>query len=190
MNGLRIRLDEHSLAPVLVPLEAAGELKNIMLDVELWSNMPDAVSNVLAVLAALYTRSWPTVVAAGVIGYVVGGAVRVLIYSELLRVLLPMLFGGWIISSVSVVAAAFYLVPRGGTAAAVAAGIWVLVNTSGLTEVLEFLVLPINMLVNRMRKSPHTWVERLFLYLCAKRAQRIGIDTAGVFGPTTGHNPS
>ena len=61
-NGLKVRLNEDSLFPVILPLKITGQYENILMDLELWMKLPNALSIVLSIAAAFITKSWSNII--------------------------------------------------------------------------------------------------------------------------------
>jgi len=182
-NGLKVRFNEEAMKPVIWPLVEAGQYDDILMDIELWVNLPNAVSSVAAIAAAFVTGSWAHILVFWLLGMLVGGVVQEAIYSEALKVIFPMFLGGWLIALPGTIACDIYLVLQGGYVTAVVLTLLVVGNWLHMTDCVFLLpLMPFQLwlmaLVERRTGVPvgFTLTERVFVTLCERRAKKLGIE--------------
>ena len=180
-RGLKIRLDQRALEPVIAPLRESGQLEDILTDMELWMDLPNSISSVAAIITAILTTSWVNTLLVGVISYFVGAIIQELIYSELLKRIFPQFFGGWIISVLATIICIIYLSSHGYYVTILILVSLVLGNLLHYTDFLLWFVTPFSILISKsfqkrlgVRRSL-TVTERLFVFLCNRRAEKIGV---------------
>jgi hypothetical protein len=148
-HGLKARLDLKSLKRVLNAAGARIDIDDAFADLELWENLPNALSSVSAILVALFSRSWSSTISAGLIGFVVGFVVQRLGYFYSLKVLLPQFLGSWLITIPAASATAWYLYSAGHRAAAIVQLGWSLLNVFRLSNVLLLPLFPLSLVLLR-----------------------------------------
>ena len=180
-GGLKVRLDPDALDEVIYPLKETGEIKNVLIDLDLWAMLPNGVSNLAALTVAEITGSGISVFVAAVCGYVVGGVLRGLVpYSSFIMWLFVML-GTGLTFFVPGSVATYHFAVEHGNATALAFAIVVVLNWCSVMDVLEAFVFPFNIVVSRqwakyLGGNPMTWSERSFISLCGVYARRLGIE--------------
>ena len=182
-SGLKIRFNEDAIKPVIWPLVVAAQYDDILMDIELWVNLPNAFSSAAAIAAAFATGSWLHVLVSWFLGLLVGGIVQEVMYSEALKIIFPMFLGGWLVALPATVACDIYLVLHGDYLTALALALVVVGNWLHKTDwvfllpLMPFRLWLMGIMERRLgvRKAP-TLTERLFVLLCNKRAQRMGIE--------------
>jgi hypothetical protein len=182
-RGLKIRFEREAMEPVIAPLRAAGEYPDVLRDLELWIKLPNALSSVAAITAAFATGSWMHVLLFWFLGLLVGGIFQEVIYSEALKVIFPMFLGGWLIALPATAACDIYLVGHGHYLTAVILTLLVVGNWLHKTDwafllpLMPFSLWTMSAFERRTgMRVGFTLTERLFVLLCYKRAQRMGIE--------------
>ena len=186
-NGLKIRLDSGTIAFVLFkhglfPASSANhagigiDMNDVQLNTELWVNLPNATSNLVALFVAITWQSWEYTLLAALVGYLLGYMVSNVSYLPFLRRLLPQFLGSGIISfSVSIVFA-FVFWSRGNTAFAILAPIIVLLNWLHFTDVLQLFFLPIGIVLRRAAGINTGWSEFAFMMACRDAARQHDVE--------------
>ena len=95
-NGLKIRLDSEAVEEIIQPLAEHHDMNDVLLDVELWEDLPEEFTAISVSIAALFfASSVGPLLITGLLAYIVGSFVRSLMYSDLLRVFVNSL-GAWL----------------------------------------------------------------------------------------------
>lgn len=181
-GGLKIRFDEKAIRPVIMPLIESGQFEGILLDMELWINLPNAVSSVSAIITAYLTRHWLTTLLVGVISYIVGAIFQELYYSDFLKRIFPLFLGSWMIAIPLTIFCGIYLGIHGNYLTIVVLTLIVLGNWSNRSDFLLIILSPLRIwLMKSLKKRfgmryAFTITERLFILLCNKRAKKIGVE--------------
>jgi len=180
-GGLKIRFDENAIKPVIMPLIESGQFEDILMDMELWINFPNAVSSVTAILTAFLTKQWFTTLLVGIISYIVGAIFQEVYYSDFLKKIFPLFLGSWIIAIPLTIFCGIYLGIHGSYSTIVILTIIVLGNWSHYSDFLLIILFPFRIWVMKSLKKRFgvrcgfTITERLFILLCNKRAKKIGV---------------
>lgn len=181
-HGLKIRLDENAIESVISPLKESGQLEDLLMDIELWMDLPNAISNVTAILTAFLTGSWVFTLLFGILGYFVGAIIHEVTYSEILKRIFPLFLGSWIISILATIGCGIYLTTQGNYVTIVILALLVFGNWLHYTDFLLIFLAPFRILVMKSSQKrlgvrhAYTLAERLFIFLCNKRAQKIGVE--------------
>jgi len=181
-GGLKIRFDENAIKPVIMPLIESDQFEDILLDMELWINLPNAVSSVSAILAAYLTKHWFTTLLVGVISYIVSAIFQELYYSDFLKRIFPLFLGSWMIAIPLTIFCGIYLGIHGNYLTIVVLTLIVLGNWSNHSDFLLIILSPFRIwLMKSLKKRfgiryAFTITERLFILLCNKRAKKIGVE--------------
>lgn len=174
-HGLKIRLDPEAVADVIAPLAACHDMNDVLLDVELWENLPQGFATLSASATALLTRSAAFTVGIGLAAYAVGSFVRGFTYSDFLRRLFPMFLGSWIITLVHTIAIGSYLVSQGGYFTSAVLCVMNAFAHLGALEFLQFPLMPIRLPLRRVLRRLPTHQEEVFVEICNRRAAQQGI---------------
>lgn len=179
-GGLKVRLDQEALTPILYPLRAYDKLKDIWIDLELWERMASTTSNLFAIIASISGLSWEYILLSGLIGYVVGETIFLSTYSDFLRALIPQLFGSWMTGVVVVVWMFIKVGITSFTSPTVALALVVGVNWLGLSSIFSIVMLPMQMFFTHKEGMDKfgvaiTATERAFITICDKRAKSVGV---------------
>lgn len=178
-HGLKIRFDEEALEKVIGPLNMAIDFNDLLLDIELWELLPVAMGQVAAIIAALLTSNWLSTLLAGIIGFLIGGVLREITYSDFLRRLFPLFLGSGPLTIIGTIACSIYLGLRGEYVT-----ILVLIAFFFLSKIEAIItgiaLAPLIYFMGRKYlKSigmPLTHVERTFIILCNIRAKKLDIE--------------
>jgi hypothetical protein len=174
-HGLKIRLDPDAVGEVVRPLASVHDMNDVLLDVELWENLPEGLVALSASATAAITHSPLLTIVAGILAFAIGSFVRSLTYSDPLRRAIPLFLGSWIITAVHTLAVSAYLVLQHQFVAAV---VLCAINTAahlGFLGVLDFVLAPIRVPLRRMLGLKPTHQEAVFVAICNKRAARYGL---------------
>lgn len=175
-HGLKIRLDEEALEKVIGPLKLNIDFNDLLLDIELWELLPIAMGEMVAIITAFLTSNWLCTLVAGIIGFLIGGVLREITYSDFLRRLFPLFLGSGPVIVVATIACSIYLGLKGEYVT-----ILVLIAfffLSKIEAVITGIVLaPLIYFMGRkyLRSTgmPTTHVERVFITLCNNRAKTL-----------------
>jgi len=172
-HGLKIRFDEEALEKVLDPLKLTIDFNDLLLDIELWELLPIAMGEVAAIIAAFLTSDWLFTFVAGIIGFLIGGVLREITYSDFLRRLFPLFLGSGPVTIIGTIACSVYLGLRGEyVTILVLIAFFFLRNIEGV--VTGIVLAPL--IYFMVRKYSLTHVERAFMVLCDIRAKKLGIE--------------
>lgn len=178
-NGIQVRFDHDLIDPCIRPLKDGGHIGKILADVDLWESMPNAVANVLAIAAAVVTRSALPIIVCGFSGYVLGTLIKAGRYSRALKRLLPQTLGSPIISIILSVGAGLYLLQFQAIAPIIVLFLVVTNNGLGTANIFEVLAAPLRRAVRDLHAIrpgfPHTHIERVFMAICDRQASDLGI---------------
>ena len=175
-HGLKIRLDPDAVNEVVEPLSHRHDMNDILIDVELWENLPEGVAALAASGTAFFTQSAGLTVAAALGAYIVGSFIRGFTYSDLLRRVFPLLLGAPVLTALHTIAIAVFLVVQHQY---LAAGVLCVVNIvahTGLLGLIEFLLMPIRVPLRKALGLQPTHQEGVFVAICNRRASKYGID--------------
>jgi hypothetical protein len=75
-NGIKVRFDQERISPGIQALRDGGHINQILIDLELWENMPNAISNLMAIGAAVITKSALYILVFSLVGYVLGTFIK------------------------------------------------------------------------------------------------------------------
>lgn len=179
-HGLKIRFDEEALEKVIGPLKMTIDFNDLLLDIELWELLPVAMGTVVAIIAAFLTSDWLYTLVAGIIGFLIGGILREITYSDFLRRLFPFFLGSGPVTIIGTIACSVYIGLRGEYIT-----ILVLIAFFFLSKI-EGIVTGIvlaPLIYFMVRKYSLTHVERTFMVLCEIRAKKLGIELNwGLYG--------
>lgn len=174
-HGLKIRLDPASVEDIVRPLAAVHDMNDVLLDVELWENLPEGMVAVSASAAAMVTGSPFWTLGGGVIAYVVGSFVRGLTYSDRIRQLVPMFLGSWVVTAIHTIGVAIYLVLQQQFVTAVVLSLVNIAAHLGAFGVIDLVLAPVRVPLRRVLGLPPTHQEVVFVTICDKRAARHGL---------------
>jgi hypothetical protein len=178
-NGIQVRFDQDRVGPCLKMLKDGGHLDKILMDLELWENMPNAFSNVLAISAALISKAAVPIVIFSLAGYALGTLVKVSTYSRFLKRLMPQILGSPIISILAAVCAGLYLSHDKAIVPIIVMMLVVTNNGLGPFNLFEVLTAPVRLLFYkhyaRRTTFPYTHVERTFVAVCDHKAKELGV---------------
>ena len=172
-HKLKIRLDERKLIPVILPLKLLGVYDNILLDMELWEKLPDAMSTVVAICIAYFTNSWSLTLIFALSAYYLGLYLQEITYSDLLKNLFPMFLGSWFISFPLVIILGFILLYKGFLLTAIVLILIALANWFNLSSFLMLLWTPVSIYFSQQTGMGPT--ERAFVRMCHLRALENGV---------------
>ena len=172
-NGLKVRLNEDSLFPVILPLKITGQYENILMDLELWMKLPNALSIVLSIAAAFITKSWSNIIFFAFLGFFIGLFIQELLYSSLLNIVFPMFLGSWIISLPLTIITDIVIISHGLWKDAIVLAIIVIINLFHYTDFLLLFWAPISLLFTKMLGVGS--VERAFIKICNNRARKLDL---------------
>lgn len=179
-HGLKIRFDEESLERVIAPLKRVTGFHDMLLDIELWEILPIAIGKVFAIITAFLTGNWFHTLVAGIIGLLVGGVLREITYSDLLRRLFPLSLGSGPVTIVVAISCGIYLGLRSEYLTIVVLGAFFFPITQTEAIITSIVLAPLIYLMGRnFLKSmgvPLTHVERAFISLCNNRDRKLGIE--------------
>lgn len=174
-HGLKIRLDPDGVAEVVRPLASVHDMNDVLLDVELWENLPEGLVALSASATAALTRSPLLTIGAGVAAYAIGSFVRSFMYSDVIRRAIPMFIGSWIVTALHTLAVSAYLAIHSQLIAAVVLCVLNIAAHSGVLGVLDFVLAPIRVPLRRMLRLQPTHQEAVFVAICNRRAARYGL---------------
>lgn len=174
-HGLKIRLDPEDVAEIVKPLAACHDMNDVLLDVELWENLPEGLTALVASATAFFTRSPGLTVAGGVAGYVIGSCIRGFTYSDVLRRLIPLFLGAWLLTLLQTLAVAVYLVQQHSLATAVVLCIVNMAAHLGVFGLSEILLTPIRVPLRQALGLQPTHQEGVYVAICNRRAARYGV---------------
>ena len=146
-GGLKIRFDENAIKPVILPLIESGQFENILLDIELWVDLPNAVSSVSAILTALLTKHWFITLLVGIISYILGAIFQELFYSDVIKRIFPLILGSWMVTIPLTALCGIYLSINGNFITLIVLVLIVLGNLSHLSDYLLFILTPLRILL-------------------------------------------
>jgi hypothetical protein len=175
-HGLKIRLDPDAVNEVIEPLSLRHDMNDILLDVELWENLPEGVAALAASATAFFTQSAGLTIAAALGAYIVGSFIRGFTYSDLLRRLFPSFLGAPVLTAIHTIAIAVFLGVRHQY---LAAGVLSVVNIAAHGGLLGLIELPLMSIRVPLRKAlglEPTHQEGVFIAICNRRARKYGID--------------
>ncbi|MBI2842896.1 MAG: hypothetical protein HYX78_05805 [Armatimonadetes bacterium] len=188
-NGLKIRFDRDATKAVVAPLKVAGVYEHILLDIETWVGVPNALSNLAAIVAAVAFGSAWWVVVAMLSGLLLGELIAQAFYSRTLGLILSGIAGFPVIVMAIAIAVGIWSAINGHWTIALTLAVAVLGNWLTLWDIFLVVTLPFNCLISRYWQSklgllrPWTMTERLFFGLCNMKAARLGLELDwGVYG--------
>jgi len=178
-NGLKVRLNEEKVKETILPLLESGQYTDILTDVELWEKMPNAISSVMAIIAAVLTKSTIYVFVFGILGYTVGTLIKVDDYSRLLKIMFPQILGSWVVTIVLSAILSVHLFLNKEYMPILALLVIILGNWIGYMNFLEFINAPFRIKAIRrfFKKNGYllTHVERTFITICNRKANVLGV---------------
>jgi len=178
-NGIKVRFDQERTNPCIQALKDGGHLNKILIDLELWENMPNAISNLLALGAAVVTKSALYILAFGLAGYVLGTFIKLGRYSNVLKILFPQTLVSPIVSVIFALCAGLILLQDHAIVPVIALFCVVTNNGFGHLNLLEYLTAPIRSWVDRRHPKsqsfPLTQIERTFVAICNHKARHLGV---------------
>ena len=176
-NGLKIRLDSEAVEEIIQPLAEHHDMNDVLLDVELWEDLPEGFTAISVSIAALFfASSVGPLLITGLLAYIVGSFVRSLMYSDLLRVFVNSL-GAWLPTLVHTVAISVYLAWQANYfLAATLVFFNVIVVHSGLLEFLLIPFSPLRVSIRRALGHLPTHQEEIFMTICGRRAAKYGVE--------------
>ena len=178
-NGIKVRFDQERTNPCIQVLKAGGHLNKILIDLELWENMPNAISNLLALGAAVVTKSALYILVFSLVGYVLGTFIKLGRYSNVLKTLFPQTLVSPIVSVIFALCAGLILLQDHAIIPVVALFCVVTNNGFGHLNLLEYLTAPIRSWVDKRHPKsqsfPFTQIERTFVAICNHMARDLGI---------------
>jgi branched-subunit amino acid transport protein len=179
-HGLKIRFDEESLENAIGSLKRSSDFNDLLMDIELWELLPVAMAKVAAIITAYLSGSWLLTLVLGIIAMIIGGIIRELTYSDILRRLFPLILGNGIVTIVVAIVCGFYLGSHNEYMT-----ILILLSFFFPIAQLEAIITSMTLapLIYYMGKHsikvlgiPTTHVERAFIALCNKRASNLGLQ--------------
>jgi hypothetical protein len=178
-HGLKIRFDEEALEKVIEPLKRPMDFNDLLLDIELWELLPVAIAKVTAIITAFLTGNWLLTLIVGIMGLLIGGVLREITYSDLLRKLFPLFLGSGPVTIVATIVCGIYLGLHGEYLTIVVLVAFLFL--SKIEAVITGIILApfIYFMARKYLKDigmPLTHVERVFITLCNKRAKTLGIN--------------
>jgi hypothetical protein len=178
-NGIQVRFDPERIDPCIKTLKDGGHIDKILMDLELWENMPSALSNVMAISAAVITKSTLSIIVFSLLGYILGTMIKLGSYSKFLKRLLPQVLGSPIISIISAACVGLYLSQDKAIAPIIVLLLVVTNNGLGPFNIYEVLIAPIRLLFYRRYAKradfPHTRIDRNFVAICNRKADDLGV---------------
>lgn len=175
-GGLKVRLHEDGLARVLAGIGGELDVPDALVDTELWTNLPGAVSNVAAVALAVATRSWTWTVAVALASFSIAHLAQQMFYSHWMKVLFLQLLGGWLIAVPASVGAATYLWWTGAPVPGVIAVGVVLLNWISVTDMLLLMLMPVAVAIRRLTGRGLGGTELAFISILNRQARRRGLE--------------
>jgi hypothetical protein len=171
-HGLKIRYDEYALEKVIEPLKKSTDFNDLLMDVELWELLPIAMAEVAAIITAFITGDWLFTLVFWIIGLLIGGALREITYSDLLRRIFPLFLGSGPIVIVATIVCGIYLGLRGEyLTIIVLIALWFLCKIEAI--ITSISLAPLIYFMGKACMNTH--VERAFITLCNKKARKLGI---------------
>ena len=193
-HGLKIRLDADAVADIVQPLASVHDIEDVLLDVELWENLPEGMAVLGASATAAITQSWTVTVAAAVVTFTIGSLIRSFTYSDVLRRLIPLSLGSWPVTVAHTFAIAGFLIYQSSFAAAIALCVINFAAHAGYFGILDLLVMPLRVPLRRALGLQPTHQESVFVAVCNRRAAQHGIqlnwNSYGRGAPETGRSNS
>jgi hypothetical protein len=178
-NGIQVQIDGDRIDHCIDALGESKYLDQILMDVDLWEYMPNAVSNVMAISAAVVTKAPFYIIIYGLVGYVLGTMIKVGRYSRFLKIVFPQVLGSHIISLIFALCAGLYLYHIRVIPPLIVLFLVVTNNGMGHLNLLEVLTAPIRRFAQsyymKSHEMPYTHVERTFITLCNDKARGMGI---------------
>lgn len=178
-NGIQVRIDHDLIDHCILPLKDGGHIGKVLADLDLWESMPNAMANVLAIGAAVITKTALSIIGFGFFGYVLGTLIKADRYSRTVKRLLPQMLGSPIISIILSVCVGLYLLQYREIASIIALFLVVTNNGLGTTNIFEVLTAPIRRVVRDLHVKrldfPYSHNERVFMAICERKAADLGI---------------
>jgi len=174
-HGLKIRLDPKRVDKVLKPTEGLMDIEDALTDVELWADLPSAISSVATILAAWLTRSWTIALLVFLIAYAAANLFQQFSYSRFLKLVFPQFLGSWPVSLCLSVACAVTLFRSGSAGTAVVQLVIVLGNWLGVTDVILFVLMPLRVGLKNLLGVKIGDVELALTRILESQAKRGGI---------------
>jgi hypothetical protein len=178
-NGIKVRFDQERTSPCIQVLRDGGHINQILVDLELWENMPNAISNLLALGAAVITKSAWYILAFGLAGYVLGTFIKLGRYSNVLKIMFPQTLVSPIVSVIFALCAGLVLLQVHAIVPVIALFCVVTNNGFGHMNLFEYLTAPIRSLAEKRHPKsqsfPFTRIERTLMSICNHKARDLGI---------------
>ena len=174
-NGLKIRLDPQVVDQVVRPLSRHQDMKEILQDVELWENLPEGMAALSASITALLTTSLASVFLVGLITHTLGSLIRGFTYSDIIRRLIPMFFGSWIVTTIQTIGISIYLISQSMYLVAAGLCLFNVIVHCGFFEILYMPLAPIRVSIRHALGLLPTHQEHTFMALCNRRAKKHGV---------------
>lgn len=172
-NGLKLRFDERALNSVIGPLKASGVYEDILMDLEIWMNMPNAISNVAAILSIIFIGSWVSMLFMGIIGFFIGAIISYSFYSDSLKKIFPLFLGTWIIVGLFALLLGYGLIIHGRILAAVVLLAIIVGNQAHVFDFLLLFLTPYRIFL--LKKYGIGFTERIFMLMCDRRAKKLNM---------------
>jgi hypothetical protein len=179
-HGLKIRFDEECLENVISPMKRAIDFSDLLMDVELWELLPVAMGKVVAITTAFITGNWIFTLVGGIIGLVIGGVLREITYSDIIRRLFPLFLGSGPVTIVAAIACSIYLGLRNEYLTIVVLISFFFPIAQMETIITSIFLAPLIYLMGRhstkIMGMPLTHVERTFVSVCNNASRKVGIE--------------
>jgi hypothetical protein len=178
-NGIQVRFDHDRIDPCVQPLKDGGHIGKILADLDLWESMPNALGNVMAIGAAVITKSALLIVFYGFVGYILGTLIKAGRYSRTLKRLLPQILGSPIISIIFAVCVGLFLLQYQAIVSIIVLFLVVTNNGLGTMNIFEVLTAPVRRVIHDLHAKrpdfPYTHTERVFMAICERKTKDLGI---------------
>lgn len=177
-HGLKVRLCADRVNHVLAPVREVLDYEEVLLDIELWANLPSAISSVVTIATAAITKSPFLTIGASCLGFLLADLYQQFAYSNLLKILIPQLLGSWPISLIISLLTGFYLVRIGALATAIIEIVIVCINIFKGTDFLLIVFMPVRVFVRKLfGKTARSLggMELAFVKILNYKAERLGV---------------
>ena len=177
-SGLKVRLHADRVSRVLAPVREMLDYEDALRDIELWANLPAAVSSVATIAAAAVTRSPILTLSASCIAFLLADLFQQFAYSRALKVLLPQFLGSWLIILPASFLTGYFLYRNGAIPAGIVQLVIVGTNVFRVSDFLLLVFMPVRIFVRKLTgKTVRSLgaMELAFVQILNGKARSLGV---------------
>lgn len=176
-GGLTIKLHADRVERVLKPARHLINIEDAFVDIQLWANFPGNMLSILAIITALTTQSWTSVLIVGVLGFVLVDLYQQFFYSRFLKVLFPFVLGAFYVTLPASLITIYILYQEGAIIAGITQFVMVLMDITGIADLILFFSTPIRFSVRCLfgKRAKEGAIETAFIKILNHKARQVGV---------------